>query len=431
MVIWLLEERRKWGLVPVRRTIGKAFVEKRAVIGILAHVDAGKTTLAEAMLERSGAIRCAGRVDKGESRLDFDPIEKARGITVFSAAAGFGWQGVSFTLLDTPGHVDFSAEAERTLHVLDAAVLVVDATSGVRGHTRTLMGLLGRHNVPTLVFFNKMDVAVDDAPAVLRRAKEALGLPLFPAGEADPDALEDVACADDSALEEWLADGALSQQTLCRLVAQRKAAACYFGSALQGVGVGELLDGLACFAPSGPWSQDFAARAFKVTHTREGSRLVWLKVTGGCLQAKQRVAPEQVSRADLDQADAAENWVDKADQLRVYSGERFEVCAQVPAGCVCAVAGLDHVRPGDALGLDVPAPVPSLVPVMSYRAECAPDDLPAACRALEVLSQEDPALSCAWDADLHELRVSIMGAIQLEVLQAVLADRFGLAVSFD
>ena len=393
---------------------------KQAVVGILAHVDAGKTTLAEALLYRAGAIRARGRVDHGDSHLDVDAIERARGITVFSKQAVIDHGDVHLMLVDTPGHVDFSAEAERTLSVLDYAVLVIGANDGVTGHAATLWRLLERYGVPTMLFVNKMDLAAGDRQELLAQLSARLSDGCFDASALDdPTVHELVAANDEDAMDEYLEQGAVSRQTLRRLVLERLAFPCFFGSALRDTGVDAFLDGLCELVSERTWPQAFAARVYKVTHEK-GERVTWLKVTGGCLRA----------RDVLTGTNHDGSWTDKVNQVRVYQGPKFEVIPQAAAGTVCAVTGLSHVVPGDVLGAEPPTPRPALAPVLTYRVEPGDLDVHTVYQALRELSEEDPMLGVHWDADLGEVRLQLMGAVQLEVVRERLGQRLGSEVSF-
>ena len=393
---------------------------RQAVVGIMAHVDAGKTTLAEALLYHAGAIRVLGRVDHGDSHLDTDAMERARGITIFSSQAVLDWDDVHFMLLDAPGHVDFSAEAERTLQVLDYAVLLVSANDGVTGHTKTLWRLLERYGVPTVLFVNKMDLAHVGRTELLVELGERLSDGCIDFGDASSDELHEAAAAtDEAALDEYLEQGSVSQETLVRLVAERHVFPVFFGSALRDEGIVEFLDGLSALVAERTWPAAFAARVYKVTHDR-GERVTWLKVTGGSLHARDL----------LQGSDHAGPWADKVNQVRVYQGARFEVVSEARAGQVCAVTGLSHVRPGDVLGAEKPTQQPVLAPVLTYRVEPGNLDVHTVYQALRQLCDEDPMLGVTWDTDLEEIHVQLMGAVQLEVLRDRLAERLGAAVSF-
>ena len=397
----------------------------QAVIGLLAHVDAGKTTLAEAMLHVSGAIRVAGRVDKGASHLDTDAMERARGITIFASQASLDWAGTHLMLVDAPGHVDFSAEAERTLQALDSAILVVGANDGVQGHTETLWGLLERYAVPTFVFVNKMDLEHPGHDVLMRELRERLstgcvdGAALLAGSE---DALEEAAAADEAALDEYLDSGALTSTTLARLVSERSVAPCFFGTALREEGVKELLDGVARLIAEHAWPKAFAARVYRVSRGARGERLAWLKVTGGTLRAK-----ALVDGRDL----RGEAWTEKVDEVRLYQGASFETVAEVPAGQICAVTGLSRAVPGCALGAESAGEEPVLAPVLSYQVIPSEGlDVTTLVRALRELASEDPLLGVAWHEQLQEVHVQLMGEVQQDVVREQLRERCGMEVSF-
>lgn len=405
----------------------------QAVIGLVAHVDAGKTTLAEALLYRAGAIRRQGRVDKGDAHLDTDAMERERGITIFSKQTSLDWAGTHVMLLDTPGHVDFSAEAERTLQALDYAVLIVGANDGVEGHTETLWSLLARYNVPTFVFVNKLDLAADGLGPVMdemhRRlspsvvdgdALAALVASAGGAGEGAAALLEDVAATDEDALDEYLESGSLSAETIRRLIVQRKVFPCFAGSALRMEGIEEFLDGVVALVQEKTWPDEFAARVYRVSRGAHGERLAWVKVTGGVLRAK-----EQLSGFDR-----GATWNEKVDQVRIYDADSFEVAREVPAGRVCAVTGLSQVLPGSALGAEARLAEPVLVPVLSYSVGAAGADATTLVQALRELADEDPLLGVAWHEQLQEVHVQLMGEVQREVVARQLLDRFGLEVTF-
>ena len=405
----------------------------QAVIGLVAHVDAGKTTLAEALLYRAGAIRRQGRVDKGDAHLDTDAMERERGITIFSKQTSLDWAGAHVMLLDTPGHVDFSAEAERTLQALDYAVLIVGANDGVEGHTETLWSLLARYNVPTFVFVNKLDLAADGLGPVMdemhRRlspsvmdgdALAALVASAGGAGEGAAALLEDVAATDEDALDEYLESGSLSAETIRRLIVQRKVFPCFAGSALRMEGIEGFLDGVVALVQEKTWPDEFAARVYRVSRGVHGERLAWVKVTGGVLRAK-----EQLSGFDR-----GATWNEKVDQVRIYDADSFEIAREVPAGRVCAVTGLSQVLPGSALGAEARLAEPALVPVLSYSVGAAGADATTLVQALRELADEDPLLGVAWHEQLQEVHVQLMGEVQREVVARQLLDRFGLKVTF-
>ena len=313
---------------------------KKLVIGILAHVDAGKTTLSEALLYESGAIRRLGRVDHQDAFLDTDAMERERGITIFSKQAVLPLEGTEVTLLDTPGHVDFSAETERTLRVLDCAVLVVSGTDGVQAHTRTLWRLLERYGVPVLLFVNKMDLAGADRTAVLAELRRRLSSGCVDFGAAPEQVAEEAAMCGEAALEEFLETGAVTDGTLRQLVGERALFPCFFGSSLKLEGVKALLEGLERYAPAPAYPAEFGARVYKVSRDAQGARLTHLKVTGGTLRVK-----------DLLRGPGGA-WEEKADQLRIYSGSRFTAVEEAPAGTVAAVTGLSRALPGEGLGFE-------------------------------------------------------------------------------
>ena len=398
-------------------------VQKQAVVGILAHVDAGKTTLAEAMLFEAGEIRRCGRVDDGDSHLDTDAIERERGITIFSAQAVLDYADTHLMLVDAPGHVDFSAEAERTLRALDYAILVVGANDGVQGHTETLWRLLRRYAIPTFIFINKIDLENPGLPVLLEQLTSR-----FSAGCIDARALlsgvgtvlEDAAALDERALDEYVDTESLSARTLCRMVAERKVFPCFAGSALRDRGVAELLGGMCSFIEPRAWPKDFAARVYRVSRGDHGERLAWLKVTGGVLRAKQAV------RGSF----GGEPGEQKVDQVRIYNGDRYELAQEVPAGSICAVTGLVGMRPGDVLGAEPAGTAPVVAPVLTYMVVPGDADVHTVFRALRELADEDPMLGVSWNTHLEEIHLQLMGAVQLEVVERVLVERFGLKVSF-
>lgn len=394
---------------------------KRLVIGILAHVDSGKTTLSEAMLYRAGALRKLGRVDHRDAFLDTDALERARGITIFSKQALLTLPGAELTLLDTPGHVDFSAEAERAVQVLDCAVLVVSGTDGVQSHTETLWRLLERYQVPVFIFINKMDLAGADRQLRLAELQRRFG-----SGCVDvsaPDAAEELALCSEELLETVTEGRSPTDAQLARAVSRRELFPCFFGAALKLEGVDALLEALGRYTEPLPERADFGAQIFKITKSEDGQRLTWLKVTGGELRVKDELA----SRSD-----ARREWRAKADQLRLYSGAKFRLIGSAPVGTVCAVTGLADSYPGEGLGFEPDAAAPALEPVLRYRVILpAGADAATALRQLRELEQEDPALHVVWDERLGEAFLQLMGEVQLEILQSVIERRFGLKVTFD
>ncbi|PWG59310.1 GTP-binding protein [Bifidobacterium catulorum] len=405
---------------------------KQAVVGILAHVDAGKTTLSEAMLYRSGEIRSLGRVDHGDAFLDTDDMEKRRGITIFSKQAIVEHGGLRINLLDTPGHVDFSAEMERTLRVLDYAILVVSGPDGVQGYTETLWRLLERYRVPTFVFVNKMDAVGADHDALLARLQRRFGEGCVDFGvEPGPGEREDVALLDEAAMDDYLDGGMVGDDRLRSMIAARRLFPCYFGSALKLDGVDGLLDGLERYTRRIEYPERFGARVFNISHDRQGNRLTWLKVTGGRLPVKSWLTNGDDAQPDNVAAATGQGaWREKADQLRVYSGAKFTLTDMARAGDICAVTGLTRTFPGEGLGCEPDAGEPVLEPVLTYTVLPGDHDPHKALVALRELGDEDPLLHVAWDGRLQEIRVQLMGAVQLEIVQQMMHDRFGLDVRF-
>ena len=395
--------------------------QKQIVLGILAHVDSGKTTLSEAMLYRAGAIRKLGRVDHGDAFLDTDSLEKARGITIFSKQALLTAGNTAITLLDTPGHVDFSTETERTLQVLDYAVLVVSGTDGVQSHTETLWRLLRRYHVPTFVFVNKMDLPGMTREQLLTQLNHRLGEGFVDFGAEPAARNEALALCDEQLMEKMLDAGTLTDADIIPAVARRHVFPCWFGAALRLDGVDALLDGLdRCTRPA-PALHAFGARVFKVSQDEQGTRLTWLRVTGGELKVKALLTGE----AD------GEPWAEKANQLRLYSGAKYTLTEVIGPGQVCAVTGLTHAKPGTGLGAERDSDVPVLEPVLSYQV-LLPEgaDVHAALGKLHRLEEEEPQLHVVWNESLGEIHVQLMGEVQLEVLRSLLAERFGLNVEF-
>lgn len=458
------------------------------VAGILAHVDAGKTTLSEALLYRSGGIRKLGRVDHGDAFLDTESLEKQRGITIHAHQASVRCGNLDLTLLDTPGHVDFAAETERVLRVLDYAILVVSGTDGVQGHTETLWRLLARYQVPTFIFVNKMDAAGADKATALadlrRRLSDAVyelpmvaldsgasgSLPLIEAAQwRHAEDAENVATLDESAMDEYLETGGITLARLRTMIAERKLFPVFFGSALKLDGVDEFMTGLATYVREPQWPAEFGARIYKISHDAQHNRLTWLKVTGGTLKAKALLA------------DVDGTWQEKADQVRIYNGAKFDIATDIPAGGVCAVTGLTRTFPGEGLGIEPDAESPTIQPVLTYTVLPPDTDLDALAEraaaartavsapseqgdesddeesknaeseadsiappmpsfddltlhkvitALRELEDEDPLLHVVWQERLREVHVQLMGAVQLEIIQQELHDRFGLDVVF-
>lgn len=384
---------------------------KKLVFGILAHVDAGKTTLSEAILYRSGAIRKLGRVDNRDAFLDTNALERERKITIFSKQAVFSLPNTEATLLDTPGHVDFSAEMERTLRVLDYAVLVINGADGVQSHTTTLWKLLTRYRIPTFLFVNKMDQPGTSEARLLQELKTKLHHSIV--NFTHPD-LEDIALCDESLLNTYLETGDIDLHALTPLIAERKAFPCYFGSALRLTGVDELLQGLDTYTKATDYPENFGARVFKITRDETGARLTHLKVTGGTL------LPRQVLETG-----------EKVNQLRIYSGHKYTTTNEALPGSIVAVTGLDSTTAGQSFGCDNTGTAPILEPVLRYKLilPTGVDPLTLLPK-LRLLEEEDPSLQIGWNPVYGELHVKVMGTVQTEILKRLIADRFGVSVEF-
>lgn len=393
---------------------------KRIVTGIVAHVDAGKTTLSEALLYATGTTRRLGRVDHGDAFLDTDAMERARGITIYTEPAVMRVGEAELTILDTPGHVDFSAETERTLQALDYAILVVSAADGVQGHTLTLWRLLRRYHVPVFVFVNKMDAPGADRARILEqlhaRCSDACIDFTGAADALSERQLDALAMQSEAAMDEYLETGGIDVRTVRALIADGAAVPVYFGSALKMQGISEFVEGFAFFTREPHYTAEFGACVFKISHDRQGNRLSWIKVTGGELTAKMM----------LPEAGGAE----KVDQVRVYSGAKFTTVESVPAGTVCAVTGPAHTFPGEGLGAARNAAQPVLRPVLTYTLLPGGNDMHACLQALRELEDEEPLLHVVWQERLQEAHVQLMGAVQLEIIEQLMHDRFGLDIAF-
>lgn len=398
---------------------------KHIILGLLAHVDAGKTTLAEGILYSGGVVRAPGRVDHGDAFLDHFRMERERGITIFSKQAQVTWKGLGLTLLDTPGHVDFSAETERALQVLDYAVLVISGTDGVQGHTRTLWRLLEQYGIPTFLFVNKMDLAGTEETALLKELQMRLGRGCvkFTDGALPEETREEIAASDEILLERYLETGEVTDAEIAETVCKRRIFPVYFGAALRLEGVDALLDGLERYCAEPEWESEFAARVYKISRDADGTRLTHLKVTGGALRVKQLLEGTDAS---------GKPWQEKADHLRIYHGERFTTADEVCAGMICAVTGPTATYAGEGLGAETGKLQPSLRPVLTYRVKLPEGADPVtALGMLRRLEEEEPLLRVLWNETVREIRVQVMGEIQLEILQRLLTERFGLDVTFD
>lgn len=391
---------------------------KRLVIGILAHVDAGKTTLSEGLLYESGSIRSMGRVDNKNAFLDTHEIERNRGITIFSKQAVFKFQDMEVTLLDTPGHVDFSAEMERTLQVLDYAVLVISGADGVQGHTQTLWRLLEKYKIPVFLFINKMDQAGTDKEQLLTELKKRLseGCVDF-SRECGEEFYEDIAVCDEGLLNSYLDNGMISSEEIAEKTAERKVFPCYFGSALKADGVRGFLQGMAVYTRPMVYPREFGAKVFKISRDEQGSRLTHLKVTGGVLKVRSALVLEPKE--------------EKVNQIRIYSGEKYQTADEAQAGTVCAVTGLAGTRPGDGFGIEDTGYEPALEPVLTYQIILPEGISPSVMLPkLRQLQEEEPELHILWNEELQEIQVQIMGEVQLEILKSLIAERFDVEVQF-
>lgn len=391
---------------------------KKLVIGILAHVDAGKTTLSESILYLSGKIGKLGRVDNKDAYLDNYELERARGITIFSKQAIFEICGIQFTLLDTPGHVDFSAEMERTLQVLDYAVLVISGADGVQGHTKTLWRLLDLYGVPAFLFVNKMDQVGADKNKLVKEIKSQLDDGCIDFGQAGTEGFYDqLAMSDEFMMEAYLETGKLEAAQIKKAVKARKVFPCFFGSALKLEGVEQLMQGIANHALIPTYPDEFGAKIFKITRDEQGNRLTHMKLTGGKLRVKDVLTNQ--------------NRDEKVNQIRIYSGQKYEAVNELEAGSVCAVTGLGQTRPGEGLGIEKASEKPVLEPVLSYRVI-----LPEGCdpRAmipkLRLIEEEEPELHIVWDEELQEIQAQLMGEVQIEILQSMIQSRFGVEIAF-
>ena len=392
---------------------------KKIVIGILAHVDSGKTTLSEALLYQSGNISRLGRVDHRNSVLDTFSLERNRGITIFSKQAVLKYKDTEFTLLDTPGHVDFSAETERTLQVLDYAVLVISATDGIQSHTQTLWKLLAKYNVPCFIFINKMDLDGADREQVVSELKTK-----FSDGCVDFDRnntsefYENIALCDEKLLNQYYESETIKKDDIVTCIISRKIFPCRFGSALKLEGVVEFLECLYSYTETPKYSSGFAGKVYKISEDK-GQRLTFLKITGGSLKVKEILKSDKNEHSE------------KVNQIRIYSGDKFSSVDEAAAGTVCAVTGITFAGPGDGLGTEENTGLPVLEPVLTYRLEL-PDDINVhtALEKMKILEAEDPQLKVVWNERPGEIQVQLMGDVQLEVLQSIIAERFGINVFF-
>lgn len=401
---------------------------KKIVLGILAHVDAGKTTLAEGILHACGTIRKAGRVDHKDAFLDNGEMERARGITIFSKQARVTWKDCDITILDTPGHVDFSAEMERTLQVLDYALLVIDGKDGVQGDVHTLWQLLGRYRVPVFIFVNKMDQPGTDREAVLTELRNKLdnNIMEIPSDIAsEPEAAEELAMCSEQLMEEYLENGSIEADSVNDAICERKLFPCFFGSALKEEGITELLDGINSMTENMEYPEEFGARVYKIGRDASGVRLTYMKVTGGTLRVKMMVG-------NSCSADGDNVWEEKADQLRLYNGAGYQMAEKVEAGDICAVTGLLKTFAGQGLGIESENSAPVLEPVITYRLILNDETDPVvALGKVRQLEEEEPELHVTWQEESREIHIQVMGQVQMEILKSTLAERFGIEAEFD
>lgn len=414
---------------------------KKLVIGILAHVDAGKTTLSEELLYLCGEIRKIGRVDHGDAFLDTYELEKERGITIFSKQALLKTENMEVTLLDTPGHVDFSAEMERTLQVLDYAILVINGMDGVQSHTMTLWRLLERYQIPTFLFVNKMDQQGTDHDALLNDLKQHLHENCVDFGrtqdtdygmyELTPEQLENIAVCEEDILETYLETGIVEDRDIARLIIQRKIFPCYFGSALKEKGVKDFWNGVQKYTAEPKRPTEFGAKVFKIARDEQGNRLTYMKITGGSLKVKTLLSSNSNGQNLPGRKAEEAAWEEKADQIRLYSGAKYELTSEAEAGTVCAVTGLTRTYPGEGLGIEQESELPILEPVLNYQIilpdDCDPHQMLQKLRQLE---EEEPQLNILWDSQFSEIHAQLMGEVQIEILKKLIWDRFHVAVEF-
>ena len=414
---------------------------KKLVIGILAHVDAGKTTLSEELLYLCGEIRKIGRVEHGDAFLDTYELEKERGITIFSKQALLKTENMEVTLLDTPGHVDFSAEMERTLQVLDYAILVINGMDGVQSHTMTLWRLLERYQIPTFLFVNKMDQQGTDHDALLNDLKQHLHENCVDFGrtqdtdygmyELTPEQLENIAVCEEDLLETYLETDIVEDRDIVRLIVQRKIFPCYFGSALKEKGVKDFWNGVQKYTAEPKRPTEFGAKVFKIARDEQGNRLTYMKITGGSLKVKTLLSSNSNGQSLPGRKAEEAAWEEKADQIRLYSGAKYELTSEAEAGTVCAVTGLTRTYPGEGLGIEQESELPILEPVLNYQIilpdDCDPHQMLQKLRQLE---EEEPQLHILWDSQFSEIHAQLMGEVQIEILKKLIWDRFHVAVEF-
>ncbi len=403
---------------------------RKLVIGILAHVDAGKTTLAESMLYQAGSIRKLGRVDHKNAFLDTHDLERERGITIFSKQAEMIYRDINITLLDTPGHVDFSSEMERTLQVLDYAILVISGIDGVQGHTQTLWRLLAKYHIPTFLFINKMDLERTNREALIHEMKKLLDDACidFSTDMSSKEWNENIAVFDEALLDKYINDEEIYDHDIVRLIKERKIYPCYFGSALKMNGVESFLEGIISFTCVENYPEEFGAKVFKIGRDEQGARLTYMKITGGSLRVKTLLSNKNRSRSNELVEDI---WEEKVDQIRIYSGVKYDSVEEAQSGTICVITGLSKTYPGEGLGIESSSQIPVLEPVLSYQIV-----LPKDCDSfhfltkLKALEEEDPLMQIIWSEQLKEIHIKLMGEVQIEVLKRIIMERFGVAVEF-
>jgi len=416
MIEVLIKHRQEIEYIAIKELLRRM---KNLVVGIVAHVDAGKTTLSESFLYLSGKTRKMGRVDNRDAFLDHFELERARGITIFSKQAMLELGDAHITLLDTPGHVDFSTEMERTLRVLDYAILVISGADGIQSHTRTLWRLLSIYRIPVFLFINKMDQEGSDPARIMQALKRQLSEGCIDFGQEGSDSFYDqLAMCDEGLMEAYLDTGKVELPRIKETIRQRKVFPCYFGAALRLDGVEAFMQGIVKYSQRPSYSDRFGARIYKIERDEQGNRLTYMKITGGSIKVKDVLANG--------------DWQEKVNQIRIYSGPKFEAVNEAEAGTVCAVTGLTKTKPGEGLGIEKAYASPVLEPVLSYRIIFPEDcDPRVMLPKLQLIEEEDPQLHILWDEQAREIKVRIMGEVQLEVLQSTIKSRFGVEVSFD
>lgn len=406
---------------------GPEKMKKHICAGLLAHVDAGKTTLSEALLYTSGAIRKLGRVDHQDAFLDTYELERNRGITIFSKQAVMNLEDLQITLLDTPGHVDFSAEMERTLQVLDYGILVISGADGVQGHTQTLWQLLKRYHIPVFLFINKMDQPGTDRQLLMEELKKRLDTNCIDFSlPQEEDWQEQIAMTEEELLEQYLEEGRVDESRIPGLIQERKIFPCFFGSALKMTGVEEFVQGIRKNVVYPVYPEEFGAKVYKIGRDNQNARLTYMKITGGTLKVKTILSNQTEMKTE------EKIWEEKADQIRIYSGEKYELVNEAAAGTICAVTGLTQTYPGQGLGKEKASELPVLEPVLTYQIRLPQEcDVHQMLLKLHQLEEEEPLLHIVWKEELGEIHAQVMGEVQIEILKSLIKERFGVSVEFD